>query len=78
MHTPCIYHYVSKIHYIIKSTLGSWEVLFQHDLLSSSVQRFSEGIGAGNGHSGVPSVIGAKHSIDASEDEGINEHLFFF
>jgi hypothetical protein len=28
-----------------------WEVLFQHDLLSSSVQCFSEGIGAGNGHS---------------------------
>ena len=43
--------------------------MFQHDLLSSSVQCFSEGIGAGNGHSGVPSVIGAKLSIDASEDE---------
>jgi hypothetical protein len=47
-----------------------WEVLAQHDLLSSSVQRLNEDTRAGNGHLGVPSVIGRRR-FAGDEDDSI-------
>lgn len=35
-------------------------MLFEHDLFQLSMQQLKEGIGSGNGHSDVPSVIRGK------------------
>jgi len=47
-----------------------WEVLAQHDLLSSLVQRLNEDTGAGNGHLGVSSIIGRRR-FTGEEDDSI-------
>ena len=44
-----------------------WDVLDEHDLVQSSMQQLLEGIGSGNGGTGVPSVIGGKRKSDADD-----------
>ena len=44
-----------------------WDVPDEHDLIQLSMQQLLEGIGSGNGGTGVPSVIGSKHNNDADD-----------
>ena len=39
-----------------------WDILEEHDLTQSTMQQLLEGVGSGNGGSGVPSVIGGNKS----------------
>ena len=39
-----------------------WDILEEHGLTQLTMQQLLEGAGSGNGSSGVPSVIGAKHN----------------
>lgn len=41
-----------------------WDVLDEHDLVQSTMQQLLDGVGSGNGNSGVPSVIGGKCQSD--------------
>ena len=41
-----------------------WDVLDEHDLVQSSMQQLVDGVGSGNGNSGVPSVIGGRRQSD--------------
>lgn len=43
--------------------LQLWDMLELHELMGSSIQRLSEGIGSGNGDTGVPPVIGSKERV---------------
>lgn len=40
-----------------------WDVLDEHDLVKASMQQLLEGIGSGNGGTGVPSVIGGSAKV---------------
>ena len=37
-----------------------WDILDEHDLVQSTMQQLLEGVGSGNGSSGVPLVVGGK------------------
>ena len=62
-----------------------WHMLDKHDLLRSSMQRLDEGVAAGNGGSGVPSVIlrrgesddgGTANSVLSSKQDEISRLLY--
>jgi hypothetical protein len=44
-----------------------WDVLDEHDLVQTSMQQLVDGVGSGNGGTGVPSVIGGKRKSDADD-----------
>ena len=54
-------------HYRNIYLLYLWDVLDEHDHVQSSMQQLLEGIGSGNGGTGVPSVIGGKRKSDADD-----------
>ena len=47
-----------------------WDMLCEHDLFQSSMQQLKDGIGSGNGHSEVPSVIRGKRKNDDDDSLG--------
>ena len=44
-----------------------WEVLDEHNLVQSTMQQLLEGVGAGNGNNGVPSVVGGRRQSDEND-----------
>jgi hypothetical protein len=44
-----------------------WDVLDEHDLVQTSMQQLVDGVGSGNGGTGVPSVIGGSSSKRKSD-----------
>ena len=61
-----------------------WDILEEHGLTQSTMQQLLEGVGSGNGSSGVPSVIGAKrnkyddNSLSASSKKSRNNEEAMF
>ncbi len=43
-----------------------WELLDEHDLAGSSMQRLNDDVCSGNGNNRVPSVVGKKLSVDVN------------
>ena len=44
-----------------------WDVLDEHNLVQSTMQQLLEGVGAGNGSNGVPSVVGGRRQSDDND-----------
>jgi hypothetical protein len=51
-----------------------WDMLIEHDLFQMSMQQLADGIGSGNSHSRVSSVIGSKHKNEDNDSFEEEQH----